>query len=196
MDRINIEGIRFGSETDLPEELRGGLPLDELNRFFETLASESDRGLVLTIGSILDAQCGEWLTSIFSQGNADSRKGAMRSFGSFASRINGLHALGLLSDAAAKDLHAIRALRNDAAHGWAKFELDEQVAKDRIDPLASGIKTVHHAEGQATLHPRAKLMFSGAALLFSLSMRNGKAPAFAKLEMMSPATSTVRPEAE
>lgn len=187
MERIRIEGINFSTEEDLPEELRGGMPLDELNGFFKTLAAESDRGLVLTIGSILDDQCREWIASVFDKGNGDSRRAAMRSFGSFASRVNGLHALGLISDGAFADLHAIRALRNAAAHGWAQFELDDAIAKEHIDPLKSGIKHLDGSEGKTMLHPRTKLVLSGAALLLSLSKRVGKAPTFSKLEMVGPA---------
>ena len=91
--------------------------LAHLNAFTQTLREETDRACGVLGAALLDKK----LKLIFERRLRhlhDALLGPMRPLGSFSSRIHTAHALAWISDAAARDLNAVRDIRNKFAHSF------------------------------------------------------------------------------
>jgi DNA-binding MltR family transcriptional regulator len=96
--------------------------------------AESDRAVAVLAPAYLDAILEELLRSVFIPGkNADNLLSANSNspLGTFSSRIDVAHALGLTKDDAWHDLHLLRATRNDFAHAVNAHSFDYQPVRNR-----------------------------------------------------------------
>jgi hypothetical protein len=92
---------------------------DDFNSVLGLIESESDRGCILVLGAWLDEALGELLRSLLVQHGQtlkDLFEGPSAALGTFSSRINMAHGLGLIARDEYTALHQIRDLRNAAAH--------------------------------------------------------------------------------
>jgi mannitol operon repressor len=101
--------------------LRAMKPEDrtDLARFLEELQHESDRGLALVGGAVVDDKLRATLAAFFvecsavakliDQGNAP--------LGAFSARADACLALGLIDDFEYSEINLVRKIRNEFAHG-------------------------------------------------------------------------------
>jgi hypothetical protein len=102
-------------------------------------SAETDRAAILLAGSKLDELLCDVLQAAL-QPWPDSKDPLFdpeRPLGTFSARIHLAHRLGLIDNAFAKALHAIRKIRNDFAHGNEKARLDEPPYRDSIRSLVA-----------------------------------------------------------
>jgi Domain of unknown function (DUF4145) len=134
-----------------------------VSQYVNELYSESDRGCVLVTGAYFDVLLEELITNFCADCGGSLKvlkkllKGGIAPLGTFAIRIKFARAFGLIKPSMAKALHAIRVVRNEAAHAevafdWndeqtkklfrlAKFAFDDMVvgdAEDAIDDVGFG----------------------------------------------------------
>jgi hypothetical protein len=102
----------------LPEDVRKRLQYEQ-----ELLHAESDRGCILVGGALAEEALGKLLRVVCrdvrgrDKGTiADALIGTERPLGTFSARIDACYAFGLVTTNEWKDLHALRELRNGAAH--------------------------------------------------------------------------------
>lgn len=96
-----------------------GQASDELTELFEALMDESDRGVVVILGSLLEDILLERIEREFVSLTKTQRKNLIRSGGllsNFDDRINLAHALGLIDQDLVASLQVIKAMRNACAH--------------------------------------------------------------------------------
>jgi hypothetical protein len=168
--------LEFAFANGLPRSLRGVMSTRAINRFFAAMESESDRGLVIGMISVLDDLMELRLSKIFRYGSAESRKSAMRAFGTFGQRIHGLHALGRIDDDVAADLHRLREQRNAVSHKWAAFSLDTNVERTFVDPLfRDRVAWTDKKTGEPiAMNARRKLMWVVMILILTLHKPAGR----------------------
>ena len=85
----------------------------------DLLADESDRGVVVILGSLIEDVLLERLLKSFIPLSAAQTKNLTRGGGllsSFEDRITLAHALGIIDDELVEDLHTVKAMRNACAH--------------------------------------------------------------------------------
>ncbi|MBI2448352.1 hypothetical protein HYV44_02210 [Candidatus Microgenomates bacterium] len=106
----------------------------DINKFFEELKKESDRGIVLIISTLLE----EYLTELLEKKFIDDKKetdeilnGPLAPIGSFSSKIKLSYCLGLINKQDRDNLNTIRKIRNKFAHNIESSSLnDEDVVKE------------------------------------------------------------------
>jgi DNA-binding MltR family transcriptional regulator len=101
------------------------------------LESESDRGLAIISGSLLDEMLAILLQGFFikDEGFHDVLFGVDRPLGTFSSKVNLTYALGLISSDEKKEIDIIRKIRNDFAHSLQSISFSDQSIKDRCANL-------------------------------------------------------------
>ena len=115
----------------LPPEGRG--VMEEVMTFRKSITVETDRGAVLMAAAFLDDK----LKSLIERRMVQDRKVARRAFefngplGTFSARINLAYLFGIIPKNAQRDLHTIRAIRNEFAHHAAPLSYDDE----KIAPL-------------------------------------------------------------
>src|SRR4051812_41365527 len=91
----------------------------DLSGIAATLKNESDRGIVVIIGSLTEDLLLEQILTKFAPMSNSQRKNMTRSGGvlsSWADRTNMARALGIIDDAIMDDLEVMKAMRNACAH--------------------------------------------------------------------------------
>jgi DNA-binding MltR family transcriptional regulator len=114
------------------------------SNYARTLLNESDRGATLLLAEKLNEALGSLHKSVIGSHLATG-SGAMvkKLFGysaplsNFSSRIDLAAAYGLITADQLHDLHCIRELRNEAAHGTEHFSFDDQEIRLAILSLKS-----------------------------------------------------------
>jgi hypothetical protein len=92
--------------------------LKDFTVFLEQLRKESERGEVMISASVLDDLLRKTVEAFLVVGGSAEKllTGFNAPLGSFSSRIEAAHALGLISDEEFHDANVIRKIRNEFAH--------------------------------------------------------------------------------
>jgi len=106
-----------------------GVDSSEIAKIYEDVANESDRNAVIVVTSIIDDILSSKIKSLLKAGSAKEQNGLFMDNGPFScmySKVESLYCLGELSELTRKDINLIRKMRNDAAHLWRNFQLDDE----------------------------------------------------------------------
>ena len=145
--------------------------------FIEEFAKESDRAAVILGAAKLDILLYQMLKKFLRPctSSTDELLDGEAGLGTFSSRINACHRLGLIDDHLTRALHLIRKIRNNFAHEIAGANLSSGAHRDRIRELVAPFKpyvafgdwlkskTFNHVSGPAAEF-RACLAVIGARL--------------------------------
>lgn len=96
------------------------------------LKDESDRGAVLIGVSYLEYALEKLLRNAMPSPDDQLFKGSSAPLSSLASKIDVANAFGLISSNIARNLHLLRKVRNQVAHSWDRFDIEEPGVEDRI----------------------------------------------------------------
>lgn len=153
------------------------------SRFLKQMRKESDRGCVLIVCGIIDTILKERLLKKCTQGNADS-KGKIFNIGgpfhAFAPKLEWLFCTGEISKSLRDDLHVVRKLRNQCAHNWEDFVIDNTIEDQFLVRMNSytwikGMKDfILDKEEKRTTHivdiePRLQFIFLASVLISTLN---------------------------
>ncbi len=122
-----------------------GQRMKDVLSFRTSISSETDRGAVLMSAAYLDDKLKELIEKRLVQDKKISRRvfdlnGAL---GTFSSRIDFAYLLGIIPKNARRDLHTIRAIRNQFAHHASPLSYDHTKVKPLCDKLTfHGVKDV------------------------------------------------------
>lgn len=145
-----VEAIRAAVQ-DVVDDIAAQLPpgtgdlMREVMNFRASITNETDRGAVLMSAAYLDDK----LRQLIERKLVQDKKILRRAFefngplGSFSARIDFAYLLGILPKNAQRDLHTIRAIRNQFAHYAAPLSYEDE----KIKPLCE--KLVFHGEKDA-----------------------------------------------
>lgn len=108
-----------------------------LNRLLESAGKYDDRGFVIAVSAYLDDAVSRLIDIrlIDCTAKKDLLGGGNAPIGSFSARTKLARVIGCITEDEYKDLNAIRRLRNDAAHNWEDFSLENNAEKDRVGSL-------------------------------------------------------------
>lgn len=115
-------------------------PIMRFKHLLHELDSESDRAAVILAAAMLDELLLDLLRSSLSpcpSGKDELLDSPNAPFGSFSTRINGCHRIGLITTTFAKDLHIIRRTRNEFAHNISGATFAMPRIQARISSLCS-----------------------------------------------------------
>jgi len=91
--------------------------IDRITRGIDHLEHESDRGVILIIGAMLDELLAELLKNVLDPAVSDKLlNGSNAPLGSFSARAKMAFAIGVIDAQHYKDIEVIRKVRNAAAH--------------------------------------------------------------------------------
>ncbi|MCH7386579.1 hypothetical protein MMO39_04595 [Acinetobacter modestus] len=141
---------RVSSEVNsMMDDLADQLPprakelFNEVRAFRSSITEETDRGAVLMSAAFLD----EKLKQIIEKRMVQDRKTLQKAFdfngplGTFSSRIDFCYLIGIIPKNAQKDLHTVRAIRNQFAHHAAPLSYEDEKVKNLCSQLVfHGIK--------------------------------------------------------
>jgi hypothetical protein len=143
-----------------------------LEVFHEQFEGESDRACVILGAAALDEELRTLLRAFFVPSPTESDSlldGANAPLGSFSSRIDAAHRLGLISARFARDLHVIRRIRNAFAHDISNCRFDNQAVGDRVAELARSSGMVERLGSPRALgNPRGVFAVTVSWMLFVL----------------------------
>jgi len=168
INRLFREGFEMAEKINRPPELTKTHPhLKGFMDFLTHLNSESERGQVLISASMVDNLLLEILKSFLLDSKSASKliSGFNAPLGTFSSRIEAAHALGLISDTEHQDASIIRKIRNEFAHSIAISFSDERIKQ--ITP-----KLHFKAEDYEDVVVDARGQFSSAATCLILNLTN------------------------
>jgi hypothetical protein len=104
----------------------------------EVLRRESDRAVAVLGPAYADAILEDLLRAFLIEGkSADALLAVEGALGTFSSRINLAHALGLIRDSTHHDLELLRRIRNDFAHKVDLHSLEEEPSQNRTREFAA-----------------------------------------------------------
>jgi DNA-binding MltR family transcriptional regulator len=99
--------------------------IDRITRGIDHLEHESDRGVILIIGAMLDELLAELLKNVLDPAvSGKLLNGSTAPLGSFSARAKMAFAIGVIDDQDFKDIEVIRKVRNAAAHFDVKQGFD------------------------------------------------------------------------
>jgi DNA-binding MltR family transcriptional regulator len=162
-----VEGLGRSDVTALHQAFSSvlrslGLPEDlvpvEVLAFRRELSHESDRGMALFATAHLDDRLGTVLRAFLVDDTtvAEPLFNGTAAFATFSARIDVSYLLGLIPVAARRDLHLIRKIRNDFAHGTSVLRFEEGA-------IASRCLELHFVNTAET--PRARFTQSAMAIV-------------------------------
>jgi mannitol operon repressor len=131
----------------------------------EELNSETDRGVALVATSFLDKLLTDALAAFMLQNESNDRLlgGFNAPFGTLSTRITGCHALGLITDAEARQCDTLRKVRNEFAH-----QVEVSFKSDKVRDLCNNLLVpARDKDGDA----RRRFMSGLMILLISLLNR-------------------------
>jgi len=113
--------------------------IDGLEPYRSSFARESDRGAVLVTHAIIDEKISELAAVYLRFGDAAARdrllKPPLDAISAFSSKLDFLACSGYLSPDIYSDLRLFNKLRNQCAHAWATFAIDEAIITKFVRPL-------------------------------------------------------------
>ena len=148
---------------------------DLIQKFFDRIAGEPDRSLVLISAALLDDLIEQKLKKHLSHGTASVLNrlfDALGPFSSTASKVDTLYCLGKINQGSHANLHAIRKLRNHCAHDWSEFRFDSETdarflsnlsIPDFINEIPSDLEAL-------PIHPKSKFNVATAMLILVLNI--------------------------
>jgi DNA-binding MltR family transcriptional regulator len=100
---------------------------------FDEVANASDRAMAIVACALVDDQLFELLKCALHDDSAviDDMFEGLKPLASFSARINLAYLIGLISEWVFKDLHTVRKIRNDFAHGLSESSFKSQSIRDR-----------------------------------------------------------------
>lgn len=120
-----------------------GTRMKEVISFRTSITNETDRGAVLMSAAFLDDKLKELIEKKLVQDKKVSRRAFDFNgpLGTFSSRIDFAYLIGIIPKNARRDLHTIRAIRNQFAHHAAPLSYDDPTVKELCDRLVfHGVK--------------------------------------------------------
>lgn len=139
--RAEVQTIIEALAEQMPIE--AGQRMKEIMIFRTSISNETDRGAVLMSAAYLDDKLKELIEKRLVQ----DRKIARRAFefngplGTFSSRINFAYLIGVIPKNAQRDLHTIRAIRNQFAHYASPLNYEDEKVKPLCERLVfHGVK--------------------------------------------------------
>jgi hypothetical protein len=159
----------FVSEGVLAEQ--SGADFTRVNRFFDALRREDDRGFILSIAAFAEELLGQLLLVYLTPGkhSTDLVEGFNAPLGTLSSRIKVCHAIGLLSAAQYADLDIIRRVRNEFAHNWEGCSFEDQKIAALVERLLPGRIVTE----KPTRH-RDKVNASATSIMVELEVLKGQ----------------------
>lgn len=111
--------------------------LDQLERFFEKLHPESDRGAALTAGAMLEDRLGDILGGFLIEEKEAKQLlvGFNAPLGTLSARLLACYSLGLVEKNEFTEMEIIRKVRNQFAHNWEGVSFESQSIKDLVATL-------------------------------------------------------------
>jgi len=152
-----------------PEEIRQRA-IEDLGAFFAELNRESDRGLALVGGAVLDDRLLETLRSFLCELPVAGRllDEPNSPLGTFSARADACVALGLIDEAEHAEIALIRKIRNEFAHGKHGLTF----ATEKVAGLCSTLKSpLPEGEGIKANDPRFRFRNAVVTLLVRLYYR-------------------------
>ncbi|WP_213546162.1 hypothetical protein [Vannielia litorea] len=129
----SLKAALFGSDDQLQEAMKAMYRRDSI--FWDGLDSESDRGLVLCVGSYFENFLADCLRSYFAETKeAEDLLKATNGLGTFKARLECCRALRILNDEDVRALRSIAKVRNTFAHELTT-RFDDPRIKDVVDDL-------------------------------------------------------------
>jgi hypothetical protein len=127
--------------------------VDTFNRFIEDIRTESDRAAVILAAAKIDLLLYQILSKFFlpSTSSRDELLNGDAPLGTFSSRINAVHRLGLIAADLTRALYLLRRIRNSFAHEFSGISLNTGAHADRIRELVGAFD-----RSGAFLHMRHK----------------------------------------
>ena len=101
------------------------------SEWFKSFDGESDRGTVLLVAELLSTAL-ELLLKHVMPNEKGNLFNSNEPLANFSARIDVASAFGLISEEVCRDLHLIRKIRNDFAHGISAMNFDSQSVVNRI----------------------------------------------------------------
>lgn len=141
--RSELQSIIDEFATQMPPE--AGARMKEVVNFRTSILNETDRGAVLMSAAFLDDKLKELIEKRMVQDKKISRRAFDFNgpLGTFSSRIDFAYLIGILPKNAQRDLHTVRAIRNQFAHHAAPLSYEEEKVKILCDRLVfHGVKDV------------------------------------------------------
>jgi hypothetical protein len=138
LKKIRIKNIDIGEEWLEGENFL--VSKETYRRFHEQLDKESDRSCVLVVIAIIDNILRERLQRKCVQADPKSIKkifDAGGSFSSFFQKVEWLYCTGDIPKLIRDDLHVLRELRNQCAHNWQGFALDQSIEDEFLKRMHS-----------------------------------------------------------
>lgn len=126
----------------------------DIQPFLDEFNKETDRGAVLVCASVLDETLKELLMTFFpdTPSSKSLLSGGNAPIGTFSSRIDLCHALGLIQDDEHKELTLIRKIRNEFAHKWEDISFESQKIRDLSANLPDLISHLDENQVSTRLH--------------------------------------------
>lgn len=123
--------------------------VEEFTRFVAEFRGESDRAAVILGAAKLDLVMYQILQQYLVPitGSKDELLDGDSALGTFSSKINLIHRLGLISGEFTRALHIIRRIRNSFAHEVSGCTLDSGAHSDRVKELITPIKHYNWYDG-------------------------------------------------
>ncbi|MCH7819630.1 MAG: hypothetical protein IIB40_08715 [Candidatus Marinimicrobia bacterium] len=124
---------------------------NKIEKYFESMSKESDRGCILVAASMLDHQLENIIKKTLLS-NVKGRKNKVNKslfeingpFSSFWSKTQFLYAIGILKRDDYYDLEIIRKIRNIVAHNFDVAGFSDKRITDRSEKLRAADKAVKH----------------------------------------------------
>jgi hypothetical protein len=98
------------------------------------LRRESDRGVILVAGAILDTILADRLDRLLCHGDNKARD-RLLARSSFSVKLDLAFCLGLIPRPVFHDVQLLNKLRNKCAHEWEHFDVTEKVITEYIQPM-------------------------------------------------------------
>jgi hypothetical protein len=113
---------------------------DTFNKFIADIRNESDRAAVILAAAKIDLLVYQILQKFFlpSTSSRDELLDGDAALGTFSSRINAVHRVGLIAADFTRALHLLRRIRNSFAHEFSGISLNTGAHADRIRELVGG----------------------------------------------------------
>jgi len=110
---------------------------EQLNKLNSLLKDMDERGLVLTLSAFAEESLGYALSAFMMKNKSGAKllDGFNAPLGTFSSRIQAAHALGIVTEDQYEDLEHLRKIRNHFSHTWQPVSLDSSPARDHVDAL-------------------------------------------------------------
>jgi len=143
--------------------------VNQLAQFLNVLNAETERGLPITAGAMLDEVLVEILKGLMAE-NAEAARlldGFNAPLGTFAARISACYALALIGEDEFQELETVRKIRNKFAHGWKPKSFED----DSIADLCGNLPWRGPSEYEDDASPRSRFSMAVSMLLVDFMWR-------------------------